>query len=113
MSAFKKKKKKFEFSKVLVVWAMSITTICIALSYILAALGLDSCSEVTYAVVTTLTAIAVAYEAKSYGEKNSRNKYGVDINMHDGFSPLGGAGMHHSIDDFDFEEETDDTPALG
>lgn len=25
-------------------------------------------------------AIAVAYEAKSFGEKNSRNKYGIDKN---------------------------------
>ncbi|MDO4741060.1 MAG: hypothetical protein Q4A66_10365 [Eubacteriales bacterium] len=100
----KKQKKTWEFSKILVTWAMLITTICIALSYILSALQRDTCSDVTQSVVITLTAIAVAYEAKSYGEKNSRNKYGVKLD-----EPRRVA----SDDDDDIEEETDDTPALG
>lgn len=40
----------------------------------------DPASDVTVAVASACIAIAVAYEAKSFGEKNSRNKYGVDNN---------------------------------
>lgn len=72
------KKKKLEFSKKLVIWALLITTLCLVVSYVLAYLDHDSCSDITVAVVTTCIAIAVSYEAKSYGEKNSRNKYGID-----------------------------------
>lgn len=69
-----------EFSKKLVLWALIFTTLCVITSYLLAANGLDTASEVTTVVVTSCIAIAVSYEAKSFGEKNSRNKYGVDIN---------------------------------
>lgn len=80
-------KKRREFSKILVAWALAITTICVALSYTLSFLYRDACVEVTVTVATACIAIAVAYEAKSYGEKNSRNKYGVDEDgnkRHDG-----------------------------
>lgn len=70
--------KRLEFSKALVVWALTFTSGCTALSYILAFLDHDACSDITVAVITTCIAIAVAYEAKSFGEKNSRNKYGVN-----------------------------------
>lgn len=76
------KKKKREFSKFLVVWAIVLTSVCIGISYLLALLDHDACSDITVSVVTTCVAIAVAYEAKSFGEKNSRNKYGVDENGH-------------------------------
>ena len=76
------KKKKKEFSKILVVWALVLTTSCIALSYILSFTNHDPASDVTVAVASACIAIAVAYEAKSFGEKNSRNKYGVDRNGH-------------------------------
>lgn len=69
-------KKKTEFSKRLVAWAMVVTTACIAVSYGLSWTDHDSCQEITIAVVTACISIATAYEAKSYGEKNSRNKYG-------------------------------------
>lgn len=72
--------KPMEFSKKLVIWALALTTLCLATSYILSYFDHDSCAEITTAVVTTCIAIAVSYEAKSYGEKNSRNKYGVDEN---------------------------------
>ena len=71
-------KKRIEFSKILVAWALCMTTLCVILSYVLAFLYRDACSDVTIAVITTCIAIAVSYEAKSFGEKNSRNKYGVD-----------------------------------
>lgn len=71
-------KKKMEFSKKLVIWALTVTTICLIVSYVLSWGDHDACTEITVAVVTTCIAIAVSYEAKSYGEKNSRNKYGID-----------------------------------
>ena len=74
----KSRTKKMEFSKKLVAWALVTTSMCIAMSYILALMGRDPTGDVTISVVTTCVAIAVAYEAKSFGEKNSRNKYGVD-----------------------------------
>lgn len=76
----KNQKKKMEFSKKLVVWALAITTVCIGISYALSFLDHDACSDITVSVVTTCIAIAVGYEAKSYGEKNSRNKYGINEN---------------------------------
>ena len=73
-----KKKHRTEFSKKLVVWALAMTTLCVLLSYVLSLFDHDGCQDVTVAVVTTCVAIAVGYEAKSFGEKNSRNKYGID-----------------------------------
>ncbi len=73
----KKRKKKIEFSKILVTWALILTTICVAMSYILSLLDRDPASDVTVAVATTCIAIGVGYQAKSFGEKNSRNKYRV------------------------------------
>ena len=73
-----KKKLKTEFSKKLVVWALTMTTLCVLLSYVLSLFDHDGCQDVTVAVVTVCVAIAVSYEAKSFGEKNSRNKYGID-----------------------------------
>ena len=85
--------KKTEFSKKLVTWALVVTSACIAASYILSFLGRDSCTEVTVSIATACIAIAVGYEAKSFGEKNSRNKYGVKIEEQDDYpsddEPLG------------------------
>lgn len=72
-------KKKTEFSKKLVTWAMVVTTASIVLSYILALLDHNPVTDVTVAVITTCVAIAVSYEAKSLGEKHSRNKYHVTL----------------------------------
>lgn len=77
-----KDKKKVEFSKVLVSWALVITTLCIVFSYVLSFTDRDPASDVTVTVAGACIAIAVSYEAKSFGEKNSRNKYGIDRNGH-------------------------------
>lgn len=69
--------KKIEFSKVLVTWAIILTTLCVLTSYALSYFDHDPATDVTVTVATTCIAIAVAYEAKSFGEKNSRNKYGI------------------------------------
>lgn len=71
--------KKTEFSKKLVTWAMVITTMAISLSYILAMLDHNPVTDVTVAVISTCVAIAVSYEAKSLGEKHSRNKYHITL----------------------------------
>lgn len=80
-------KKKAEFSKILVTWALALTTVCVALSYGLSFLDHDPVSDVTVAVASACIAIGVAYQAKSYGEKNSRNKYGIDENGYKVESP--------------------------
>lgn len=72
-------KKKIEFSKVLVSWALVITSLCIIASYALSIQGLEPCAEITEAVITTNLGIVAAYEAKSFGEKNSRNKYNISL----------------------------------
>lgn len=85
--------KKTEFSKRLVTWAMVITTMAIVLSYILALLDHNPVTDVTVAVISTCVAIAVSYEAKSLGEKHSRNKYHVALDTNQtsgqGDTPVG------------------------
>jgi hypothetical protein len=75
-----RKKRKKEFSKILVAWAMIVTTACVAISFALAYLDHDPCIDVTVSVSGACIAIAVAYEAKSAAEKHSRNKFGLDRN---------------------------------
>ena len=75
----KKRQNKVEFSKLLVAWALVLTTLCVAVSYALSFFDHDPVQEVTVAVASACIAIGVAYQAKSYGEKNSRNKYGVKL----------------------------------
>ena len=58
---------------------MVITTMAIVLSYMLAMLDHDPVTDVTVAVISTCVAIAVSYEAKSLGEKHSRNKYHITL----------------------------------
>lgn len=75
-----RKKRKKEFSKILVAWAMIVTTACVAISFSLAYLDHDPCIDVTVSVSGACIAIAVAYEAKSAAEKHSRNKFGLGRN---------------------------------
>ena len=49
-------------------------------SYILASLGKDPVENLAIAIVSTLIVALLAYFVKSFGEKNSRNKYKVDEN---------------------------------
>lgn len=71
-------KRRMETSKKLAWWAITITTLIIATHYILTMLGTEPSAEVTVAIVTACTSYLVAYAAKSYGEKASRNKHGLD-----------------------------------
>ena len=72
--------KRMEFSKLLVAWALIVTTVCVGISYLLALFDHDPCIDITVSVSAACIAIAVAYEAKSAAEKHSRNKYGLDEN---------------------------------
>lgn len=76
----KKKRKRTEFSKRLAVWAAGMATSSAALSFALAFLGRETASEVTTTIFTACVGYLVTYAAKSYGEKASRNKYGLDEN---------------------------------
>lgn len=77
-----KKNHKFEFSKFVVVWVLVVTTGSVWKSYSLASHGLDPVEGLAETIVTSLAVIVVTYCIKSLGEKNSRNKYGVDENGH-------------------------------
>ena len=73
-------KKKREFKKI----ALTIILIfCIGFlvwSYILASIGSNEVnSQISEALVHTVLGSFVAYVLASYSEKNSRNKYGVNI----------------------------------
>lgn len=76
----KKKRKKGEFSKRLAMWAAFMATMSVVLSFCLAFLGKEIPSEVTATIFTACVGYLVTYAAKSYGEKASRNKYGLDEN---------------------------------
>ena len=72
--------KRMEFSKLLVAWALVVTTVCVGISFLLALYDHDPCIDITVSVSGACIAIAVAYEAKSAAEKHSRNKFGLDEN---------------------------------
>lgn len=74
----KKRCKKAEFMKVIIVWAMAFGTACPCISYILSAFGRDPVSDISIAVFSGCTAGIIAYAVKSLGEKISRNKHGLD-----------------------------------
>lgn len=73
------KSKKIEFSKTIVAWLLIHGTIWTYLSYYLAYLGRTEIAEtLSKTVVVEILGATVVYALKSYLEKNSRNKYGVD-----------------------------------
>lgn len=72
--------KKLEFSKLFLLLNWLIAVVWISLSYCLAALGMDSNSDVTVVVVTEVLVVTLGYLLYQFGLKNSRNKYGIDKN---------------------------------
>jgi len=70
--------KKTEFSKKLAAWAVCVATLSVIASYVLAALGCETVSDVTVAVFTGCIGYLITYAGKSLGEKMSRNKHGLD-----------------------------------
>lgn len=75
----KKPKRRVEFSKRVVVAMMVISCGWVSLSFVLSWFGKETLEGLTETIVTTLLASIVGYFAKSFFEKNSRNKYGLDV----------------------------------
>lgn len=74
-----KKNGKIEFIKYTVVGSFLLAFFAVIDSYVLAHLGMDTNSEVTSEVVRSLLGVIIVYGLKSFGEKNSRNKYHVSV----------------------------------
>ena len=64
-------------------------------SYVLASFGKDPVENLAIAIVSTLIVALLAYFVKSFGEKNSRNKYKVDEN-----------GMPYDVEIMEVEDES-------
>jgi hypothetical protein len=78
----KNKKPKIEFTKLLVAIVNIFGILWVEQSYILAFMGYDSNSEVTVTIVSALLGVVNSgYFLKSFGEKNSMNKF----NYHEDF----------------------------
>lgn len=67
-----------QYAKVVVALAVVLTCGALVGSYALSYLERDPLSEVATMAIKTLGAIVSAYFGKSYLEKNSRNRWGVD-----------------------------------
>lgn len=74
----KRVRKRIEYSKFLAAWALGAATVCLAVTYMLSANDHDPCETVTIAIVTAAASVVDFYMHKSYKEKDSRNRYGID-----------------------------------
>ena len=74
-------RKRPEFKKIILLLIIIFCMICVVWSFVLATVGSyqvnDSLAGTMFAAVV---GTYVSYVLASYGEKNSRNKYGVDEN---------------------------------
>lgn len=76
----RKKMVRMEFSKIIIVAVFVLCTRWIELTYHLAMADKEQIAEqLAIAIVTTLLGSITAYSFKSFGEKNSRNKYGFEV----------------------------------
>lgn len=73
-------KKTLSYSQKLLLVLMCVAISWVTWSYVLASLGKDPVENLAIAIVSTLIIALLAYFIKSFGEKNSRNKYKVDEN---------------------------------
>lgn len=73
-------KKSLSYSQKLLLVLMCVAISWVTWSYVLASLGKDPVENLAIAIVSTLIVALLAYFVKSFGEKNSRNKYKVDEN---------------------------------
>lgn len=95
--------KKIEFKKKLLIWAVLATSVCIIVSYILSACGVESNSDIATEMIRTCLGAIIGYCIATLGEKNSRNKYGIG---EDG-KPLHNTFADSSINDKDVEYEAE------
>lgn len=73
-------KKSLSYSQKLMLVLICASMAWVTWSYVLASLGKDPVENLAIAIVSTLILGLLAYFIKSFGEKNSRNKYKVDEN---------------------------------
>lgn len=73
-----KKRKRIEFSKIIVIWVLVITTLTVAGSYVLSIFHRDTVEGLAGILVSSCAVCLVSYAIKSLGEKHSRNKYHLD-----------------------------------
>ena len=73
-------KKTLSYSQKLLLVLIFAAMAWVTWSYVLASLGKDPVENLAIAIVSTLIIALLAYFIKSFGEKNSRNKYKVDEN---------------------------------
>lgn len=71
-------KKSLSYSQKLMLVLICASMAWVTWSYVLASLGKDPVENLAIAIVSTLILGLLAYFIKSFGEKNSRNKYKVD-----------------------------------
>ncbi len=75
----KAKWKKIEFSKLIIIAIFVLCSRWVELTYRLAMADKGQIAEqLAIAIVTTILGSIIAYSLKSFGEKNSRNKYKVE-----------------------------------
>lgn len=73
-------KRKMEFSKLIVAWALVSTTCCMIAAAVLSSRGYDGFAEVANTALDKLVPVVVlGYNAANSFLKNSRNKYGIDV----------------------------------
>lgn len=71
-------KKTLSYSQKLLLVLICASMAWVTWSYVLASLGKDPVENLAIAIVSTLIVALLAYFVKSFGEKNSRNKYKVN-----------------------------------
>lgn len=78
LSREKPERRPWEFKKKLAAWAVVVATAAAVASYVLAARGKETVSDVTTTIFTACIAYLVSYAAASTSEKVSRNRHGLD-----------------------------------
>ena len=73
------KKRKMEFKKKLALFSILIIISVTLADFVLAFMSLPVPETMSYTIVSAAFAYLVAYATTSTVEKNSRNKYGIDI----------------------------------
>lgn len=68
----------WEFSKKLAAWAVVVATTAATASFVLAAFGKETASDVSTTIFTACIGYLITYAAKSATEKVSRNRHGLD-----------------------------------
>ena len=74
----RRKTRKMDFSKKVLVWVIILTSVGFTSSFILAFFDKNPVTEITTTLLASCVGSIVAYSVKSAFEKNSRNKYHLD-----------------------------------